>query len=109
MSKTVLIGCRLPNGLILELPNDPSKTVELNGLNKAVIIGADHATTEVDAEFWEAWKAKNSDYAPLLNAAIFEAKDAASAKSKAKEVEKVKTGFEPMPQDGAGVSPDEKN
>jgi len=103
----VIIGCKLPHGLVIENPMNPNERVTLNGLNKSLIIGAKHATTEVDADMWKLWKATNKDFGPLKNGAIFEAKDAASAKSIAKETEKEKTGFEAMdPKDKAsGVKP----
>ena len=104
-AKTVLIGCKLPHGLILDHPLDVSKKVELAGLNKAIIIGADCATTPVDGEFWETWKTVHKDFPALKSGAIFEAKDAASAKAKAKELKDEKTGFEPMPQEAQGVKP----
>lgn len=99
MSKSIVIGCRLPNGIILDLNNN---TVEIAGLNKAVIIGADHVTTEIDADFWDAWKAKNSGFAPLVSGSLFEAKSQGEASAKAKELKTKKTGFEKMPEsDGA--------
>ena len=105
---TVIVGCRLPHGIVLDHPLDPSKKIELAGLNKALIIGADHATTEVDGEFWEQWKTVHKDFPALKSGAIFEAKDAASAKAKAKELKDEKTGFEPMPQEAQGVKPADK-
>lgn len=109
MAKTVYIGCRLPHGLILDHPLNPAHKVTIDGLNRARIIGATFATTEVDAEFWEAWKTANSGYAPLMSGALFEAKSAADVAAKAKEVEKEKTGFEAMPQDAEGVKPASKD
>ena len=102
-SKTVIVSCKLPHGIILDHPLDPTKSVELAGLNSSQIIGATHATTEVDAEFWDLWKTTNAEFAPLVSGAIFEAKDLADAKAKAKERAKEKTGFEQMPQEGQGV------
>ena len=103
MAKTVLITCRLPHGLVIENPLNPAQTVTLNGANRAEIIGADYGTTEVDAELWELWKSTNADFPALKNAAIFEAKDVASAKAKAKEVKGEATGFEPLAQGALGV------
>lgn len=105
---TVIVGCRLPTGIVLDHPLDPSKKVELAGLNKALVIGSDHATTEVDGEFWEQWKTVHKDFPALKSGAIFEAKDAASAKAKAKELKDEKTGFEPMAQEAQGVKPADK-
>lgn len=107
-AKTVFVGCRLPHGLILDHPLDPSKKVELSGLNKATIIGATHAITEVDGEFWDAWKTVHADFPALKSGAIFEAKSAADVGAKAKEVAKEATGFEAMPQEAQGVKPADK-
>lgn len=96
----VVIGCKLPHGLILDHPLDPSKKVEINGLNRSLIIGATYATTQVDAEFWEHWKTVHKDFPALKSGAIFEAGTAAEAAAVAKELEGEKTGFEPMAQDG---------
>lgn len=99
--KTVRIGCKLPHGIVLELPN--AKPVELNGLNRALIIGT-YGETEVDADFWAAWKLTNKDYPALKSGAIFEAKNRFELEAKAKELVDEKTGFEPMPQNADGVS-----
>ena len=95
----IIIGCRLPNGLTLHHPIT-KEAVTLAGLHSSKIIGATHVTTEVDADFWEAWKEKFKDYAPLKSGAIFEARNETDATSKAKELRKEKTGFEPMATDG---------
>lgn len=102
-AKTVLIGCKLPHGLILDHPLDVSKKVELAGLNKAIIIGADCATTPVDGEFWETWKTVHKDHPAIKSGAIFEASTTEEVKAKAKELKEEKTGFEAMPQEAMGV------
>lgn len=95
----IIIGCRLPNGLTLHHPVT-GEAVTLDGLHKSKIIGATHVSTEVDAEFWDAWKTKFKDYAPLKAGAIFEARSETDALAKAKELRKERTGFEPMQTDG---------
>jgi len=102
-AKTVLIGCKLPHGLILDHPLDVSKKVELAGLNKAIIIGADCATTPVDGEFWETWKTVHKDHPAIKSGAIFEARTTEEVEAKAKELKEEKTGFEAMPQEAMGV------
>lgn len=106
----VTIGCRLPNGLILRHPNPDVKVeVKLNGRFSSKIVGATHATTEVDAEFWEVWKKAYHSYAPLKNGSIFEARSPQEADVKAKDFLKEKTGFEPLKQDEAGVKQADKD
>lgn len=100
MAKTVVIGCKLPHGLILELPTDTAKTVKLNGRNKALIVGADYATTDIDSDFWDMWFALNSDFPAVKSGAIFVAKSAQDAAAMAKEFAERETGLEPMRTDG---------
>ncbi len=99
MAKIVLIGSKLPNGLIIDTHS--GKKAEISGLNKAVIIGADHVTTEIDADVWGEWKTQNPTYPALINGFIFEAANQTEAKAKAKDTDK--TGLEPMPQTAVGV------
>lgn len=104
-AKTVIIGCRLPQGIILDHPLDLTKKVELKGKNSALIIGAEYGTTEVDGEFWDAWKTVHKEFPALTSGAIFEAKNVAEAASVAKELKDEPTGFEPMAQNAQGVKP----
>lgn len=105
----VIIGCRLPHGLVLKNPLAKNSSVTLAGLNSSRIIGADYVTTEVDADFWAAWKLTyENSFGPFIKGAIFEARSESEAASIAKEVRKEKTGFEPMAKEAAGVKPAEK-
>ena len=98
MSKKVTIGCRLPHGLVLEYKG---VEVTLKGKNSRVVAGLyvpeqDFATTEVDADFWEAWITAHSTFPAILSGAIFIAKDAASAEAIAKEFRNEPTGMEQL-------------
>jgi len=106
---SITIGCRLPNGLILELPGKPP--VPLNGQNSAqagspiiLLSESDCGFTEVNADFWAEWKKIYKGFAPLESNAIFEAKNRADAKDIAKELKKEKTGHEPLPQKTGAIS-----
>jgi hypothetical protein len=100
--ETILIGCRLPNGIILHHPKNHDVTVKLGGtyetkLDSGIYIPArPYSTTAVDAEFWAAWKEAYAGFPPLKTRAVFEARSEQEAESKARNAEKVKTGFEPM-------------
>lgn len=96
----VIVGCKLPNGIILELPSNPAKTVELNGLNKSLILGASYATTEVDADFFEQWMATHREYGPVKSGTIFAAKNNSEVVAIAEEYKDRETGLEPMRTDG---------
>lgn len=112
MSKIIVIGCRLPTGIVLDLIDKTGKQVQvrLNGQNSAqegspiiLLSQRDYGVTDVDAEFWEAWKAKYADFEPLVNKAIFEAKDERDAKAIHKEVQGIETGLEPAPQEDGSI------
>lgn len=100
--ETVLIGCRLPNGIILTHPKNQEMIVRIAGTqvksaNGLYIPPKPYETTKVDAEFWNDWKAAYAGFPPLKNRALFEAKSDGDIVAKAKEVERVRTGFEQMP------------
>lgn len=104
----ITIGCRLPSGLIIDLMKDGKKVeVELAGQRQTqarssiiILSNDDYGTTEVDASFWEEWKASvGADYAPLASGAIFEAKNTNEAGAKAKDLKDKKTGHEPAKQE----------
>ena len=100
--ETVLIGCRLPNGIVLHHPKNRNVTVKLAGTYETRLENGLYlpprlaAITAVDAEFWAEWKAAYVGFPPLKTRAVFEARSEQEADSKAKNAEKVKTGFEPM-------------
>ena len=109
--ETVLIGCRLPNGLVLHHPKNRNITVKLVGTyatktdSGLFIPPQPFTTTQVDAEFWAEWKAAYVGFPPLKTRAVFEARSDQEANAKAKNTPK--TGFEPMSKntviDGARV------
>ena len=99
MAEKVVIGSKLPHGLAISIPESEDK-ITIKGLNSSKIIGADHVTTEIDAQFWARWKELHKGYKPLESGAIFEAKTANDAAAKAKEFAKRRTGLEPMEKDG---------
>jgi hypothetical protein len=109
MAKQVTVGCKLPNGLTLEHPLNPDVKVTLNGLNRITIIGADHATTEVDGDFWDHWHAVNKEFPAVKSGAIFVAKNPNEVAAIAKEFKGRKTGFEKMKKDAEGVKPADKD
>jgi hypothetical protein len=105
--ETVIVGCRLPQGLVLHHPVDRNIQVTLDGPKLVVADGrklsSNYATTEVDADFWALWKEAYSKSPIMLSRAIFEAKNPQEAAAKAKELAKEKTGFEQMSQTAGGV------
>lgn len=110
-TKTVLIGCRLPHGLVLKVTTERGEkiTAKLNGMNSSVIKGATYTTTAIDSDLWEQWKKLYSNYSALKNGSIFEARSADHAKHMAKELAEEPTGFEAMNQDDLGIKPAAKD
>ena len=102
---TVTVGCRLPNGLIIDDPLNPNRMVILNGRNKATIIGAQYGVTLVDKEFWDMWISQNANFSAVKSGAIFAVGNIKDIAIAAKEVENERTGFEPMPQKVPGIEP----
>ena len=109
MAKIVVVGCKLPHGITIEHPMDPTKTVELKGKNKSLIVGAEYATTEVDADFFEQWAAVNKEFPAVKSGTIFVAKNAADVTAMAAEFKDRKTGFEAMDPTSHGVKPADKD
>lgn len=110
MADVIVIGCRLPCGVVLELGG---KQVALAGQNQnksgiVLLSQDDYGETIVDKSFWDEWKKMNGSFQPLASGAIFEAKNQSEAKAKQKELKKEKTGHEPMPQEGAGIKPSDE-
>lgn len=87
---TVTVGCKLPNGLIIEVTD---KKVTLNGANSSELIGG-HGLTEVDKDLWEAWYAVNKELTFVKNGFVFANGKEVDAKAQAKDRSKNKTGFE---------------
>lgn len=114
MSKTVVIGCRHPCGIVLDLTDNTGNTVKvkLNGQNSAqarspiILLSEDDCGyTDVDSDFWEAWKLAYKGYQPLVTGMIFEAKTRKDAEAIQEEIKDEPTGHEPLAQTAAGVEP----
>jgi hypothetical protein len=121
MGAQVTIGCKLPNGLIMELVEQPQqknsinpapvgKRVKLNGANtlrlanKNPDIGGFGETT-VDEEFWNEWYKRNKDADFIKNGFIFMVKSEAAFKTEAKDRINERTMLEPLNPDKAAKDP----
>ena len=58
MAEMVTVGCKLPSGFVMQVG---AKSVELNGLNKVAVYGADAGFTEVEKAFYDAWLVENKE------------------------------------------------
>lgn len=80
--KTVTVGCKLPNGLIIEVGG---QSVELNGANASNIIGGHGITYNVDADFFNAWLEAHQDRDMVKNGFIFAHEEAENTEAEAQE------------------------
>jgi hypothetical protein len=102
---TVTIGCKLPNGIHMQVGET---RVRINGWNNNEIAGLSHGITrEVPASLWEAWSKEHAESKLVKNGFIFAEESEKRAKDKAKDNKEQKSGFEQLPQiketDKAGV------
>ncbi|SEF31360.1 hypothetical protein ABL840_09155 [Variovorax sp. NFACC27] len=105
---TVVVGCKLPNGIILEKDD---KRVVLRGANSATIVGGHGITENVDKEFFDAWMASNKNLDFVRNGFVFAHEKAQSTTAEAKDRQDEKTGLEPLepkakPKDVTDLSKD---
>lgn len=122
-TETVVLGCKLPNGLILRLHEKKTKRVAGPGgtqydeeiqvpLKERVYVrgynyssqpgalslkGSAYAFTEgVDAAFWALWKEQNADLELLQNHLIFAEPTLERARGRAVELTSIFAGFEAL-------------
>jgi hypothetical protein len=107
MGTTVNVACKLPMGLILELPGRPQVVVKgfstPVGLAPAhLIVGGYAITPHIDAEFFEAWMAANATLSVVKAGLIFGYAKQDSAEGVARERAAEKCGLEPADPDKPG-------
>ncbi|EAA1504788.1 hypothetical protein LWV02_002840 [Salmonella enterica] len=96
MAEMVTVGCKLPNGLVLEV--GPERVQVAGWRNNAVKIVGGYGLTQVEKAFWEAWLAEHCQQPYVKNGVIFAQDKANSAAAQATEQKTVKSGLEPLPQ-----------
>lgn len=96
MAEMVTVGCKLPNGLMLEV--GPKQVQVAGWRNNAVKIVGGYGLTQVEKAFWEAWLAEHGQQPYVKNGVIFAQDKANSAAAQATEQKTVKSGLEPLPQ-----------
>lgn len=108
MGQTVTVGCKLPNGLILEVAG---KAIQINGANSSRIIGGYGLTEGIDKDFFDAWLKQNAGLSFVKNGMVFAQSKSTDAIAEATEKAEVKTGLEPKSAEdakAAGVEIDTK-
>jgi len=90
---TVLIGCKLPHGIVLK--GSAGQDIKLNGVNTSLVAGG-FGLTHVDDSEWAYLSAIYEDFDPFKSNAIFTHNTAkvADLKAIAAELSDIKTGFE---------------
>ncbi|EIZ9495688.1 hypothetical protein ACM92Y_002149 [Cronobacter malonaticus] len=96
MAETIVVGCKLPNGLVVE---QDGYTVTLNGANSSNVVGGYGLTEGVDKDAFEKWMEVHKNQPYVKNELVFAQAKANSAQSKANENASVKSGLEGLPQD----------
>ncbi len=93
MSKTILIGCKLPSGLVLDGPR--GEPIELNGQNTSMVLGG-FGLTHVPESIWAYLEMTYEQHAAFKSKSIFTAGNASVAEvaAVADELEGERTGFE---------------
>lgn len=96
----VIVGCKLPHGLIIRLPNAETP-VTLKGANSGTIVGLDGKVvrgtcgfTPVDEAFITQWLKLNAPMVMVKKGLVFVQKDQKNAAAEASDKAAVKTGFE---------------
>jgi hypothetical protein len=117
MAEKVLIGCKLPHGLYLDL-HDKNNTliarVKITGCAGFTLPNPDRkfqnpvtvhgdAFTLVDKAHWEEWLKVHASHPAVLNGAIYASAKQVDAEAKAKEHETEDVGFNKVDPKNFGV------
>ncbi|CAM8498013.1 MAG: hypothetical protein [Bacteriophage sp.] len=107
MAEVVTVGCKLPNGLLIDVDG---VVVHINGANSSSVVGGYGLTEGVDKDYFEKWLKQHANQRYVKGELVFAQAKTNSAQSKASENAKVKTGLEGLPQDKPmeGVVKDEE-
>jgi len=107
--KTISVGCKLPNGLWLDLtiPGQPQRRFRLKGTNSARVIGGFGITENVPEDFFNEWMRLNKGLPFVTNGLVFAHKQLASVKTEAKARASMVNGLEGINKDkpGSGIKP----
>jgi hypothetical protein len=127
-SKTVIVGCKLPNGLILRIfqwltqrepilgggfreftiskPNDEAGEYKLNGtafpygtVPNYLIVHGYALTSGIPEDFWKTWVEQNKQSDLVKRELIIAHRTTDSIKDHARDNRKLKTGLEPIDPD----------
>lgn len=116
---SVIIGCKLPHGLYLDLRNDagdivaryklagnanfslPNPERKFKGVDTSATFG--DTLNTIPKAHWEEWRKRNKDHAALRSGAIYVAKDRDDALAQAREHQTENVGFDKIDPKKHGV------
>lgn len=101
MVDMVLVACKLPHGIILEVDK---QQMELKGSMQAgrsqtsffMSSSQGVGLTRIPQDFWEAWLQNHQEFAPVKKGLIFAAGKKKKVLDEAREKEKLLHGLEPI-------------
>lgn len=95
-SSVMVVGCKLPHGLILRVKNKDGMIQEhqLKGANASRIVGGFGLTENIPEDFMKRWLQENAKHPAVVNGFVFIHTDTRSAESMAKERRTLSTGLE---------------
>lgn len=93
MSDTVVVGCKYPTGVLIQVGN---VTHKINGSNSSEIFGGHGITDDVPKQLWDAWYAENKNHDLVLKGFIFAHEQRKEVKAQAKEKVANKTKAEAL-------------
>jgi len=100
----VTVACKLPQGLIIPLPDE--RSIKLHGRASPFAV-AEHGMTQVTEADWATVLAMYAGAKWLTSEAVFALKEPESAAAKASERQGVDAGFDPIdpnnPNNGLGI------
>lgn len=119
--KTVVIACKLPNGILLSVPKgapyEEQTRIKLMGNSVYTLPNEDrkwtmptlaegHSLTTISSDFWEQWVSENKDTCtPFKRGFFFAANSVSEATAKAADNRENLTGLERLDPKKNGVQP----
>ena len=82
MSETVVVGCKYPTGVLIQVGSTKHK---INGSNSSEIFGGHGITDDVPKELWDAWVVENKNHDLVTKGFIFANEQRKEVKAEAKE------------------------
>lgn len=82
--EVVIIGCKIPNGVWLQVEGD-KRIVTINGSNSALVYGGHGLTYDVPKDLWQRYSERFAEHDMIKNELLFPHTEEKSIKAMAKE------------------------